>query len=372
MIPLARPYLPEGTLDSVAAVLASGYLTEGQVTRSLEESFASCTGAAHAVAVTSCTTGLELVLRALGIGPGDEVIVPDYTYPATAQVVMLTGATAVIVDCDPTTLNVDYAALEAAVTSRTRLFMPVSLFGNPLDWTRLEALSQKYGIPVVEDAACSLGSALCGQRTGSLGLAAVFSLHPRKSVTTGEGGMITTQDPALAARLRSLKRFGMASLEGERETLRFVNLGTNLKMSDIVAAVGLAQMSEVEGIRQRREALAARYRKILRPAEDAGLLRWPTCLPGGVHGWQSCCVLVDGRDRVLQGLRSAGIEAQIGTYALHREPLFQTHPLSRLHGSLAGSLRCYEQTLALPLFHTLTDEEQNLVGTTLTSLLRKG
>lgn len=368
-IPLTRPYIPTGTLEAVRAVLESGHLTEGSVTRRFEEAFAAFTGVPHAVACTSCTDGLELVLRAMEIGPGDEVIVPDYTYPATAQAVMLTGATAVIVDCDPATLNVDYNAMEAAVTSRTRAFMPVSLFGNPLNWDRLNALSRKCGLPVVEDAACALGSAYKGRRTGSYGLASVFSLHPRKSITTGEGGMIITGDDALASRLRSVKRFGLDRADGKREELRFVRLGANAKMSDIVAAVGLAQLAEAENILARRKELAARYDALLADAAKNGRLRFPRCTSGGTHAYQSYCVLMPERDHVLRSLRAQGIEAQIGTYALHREPLFQTHPLCRLQGAMPGSREAYEKTLTLPLFHAMTDAEQQETVKCLTALL---
>lgn len=368
-IPLALPYIPPTALAYVAEVLQSGYVTEGPFTRRLEAAVAAYSGARHAIAVTSCTTGLELALRALGAGPGDEVIVPDYTYPATAQAVMLTSATAVIVDVDADTLNINYDALEAAITPRTKALIPVSLFGNPLDWSTLHALAARHRLPVLEDAACGLGSAHNGVRTGAHATAAVFSLHPRKSVTTGEGGIITTNDDTLAARLRSLKRFGLDTTEGERETLRFVRLGTNQKMSDIVAAVGLAQMEVADEIFGRRAALAASYTALLADLIRSGRIRLPQTTPGGVHAWQSYCILLEKRDKVLAALRSQGIEAQIGTYALHREPLFQTHALCRLQGTMAGSQAAYESTLALPLFHTMTQAQQQHVVEALTAAL---
>lgn len=373
-IPLARPCIPPSALERVAAVLTSGHLTEGTVTRQFEESFAAFVGVRHAVAVTSCTTGLELALRAMGIGPGDEVIVPDYTYPASAMAVMLTGATAVIVDVDADTLNVNYEALETAITSRTRALMPVSIFGNPLDWDVLDSIAKRHKLPMLEDAACSLGSAFKNIRTGNFGAAAVFSLHPRKSITTGEGGMITTNDDALAARLRSCKRFGLDTVDGERELLRFAHLGTNLKMSDIVAAIGLAQMEIAEAIFAQRAALAARYTQWLAPLITAGQLRLPQTPQGGVHGWQSYCILLEctdkkRRDIILATLRAQGIEVQIGTYALHREPVFQKHPLCRVEGRMTGSVRAYEQTLALPLFHDITEEQQRHVVDALTLCL---
>ena len=356
-IPLAKPYIPAKAMSCIAEVLASGYLSEGTVTRKFEVAFADFVGTTYAIATTSCTTGIELLLRALDIGYGDEVIVPDYTYPATAQAVMIVGATAVIVDCDPMTLNVDYAALEKAITPRTRALLPVSLFGNPLDWGRLNQIAKKYSLPVIEDAACALGSSYQGRRTGALGLAAVFSLHPRKNLTTGEGGMITTSDDALAERLRSMKHFGCKPGE-TREDIRFVYLGTNLKMSDIVAAVGLAQMDNIDKVLARRQHLAQRYKELLKKVEDTGKLYWPTTPEGGLHAWQSCCICLKNRDFILNALRSVGIEAQIGTYALHREPLFTSHNYARLQGQLYGSMQAYESVLALPLYYEMEYEQQ--------------
>lgn len=359
-IPLTKPYLPKHTFERIVSVLDSMMLTEGAVTQQLEDMFAAFTGATYAIATTSCTTGLELALRALGIQKGDEVIVPDYTYPATAQSVMLTGATAVVVDCDPHTLNVDYDAMEAAITKQTRVLMPVSLFGNPLDWDRLEAMASQYDLFIIEDAACGLGSSYDGRPTGSFGQAAVFSLHPRKSITTGEGGMITTTDSYLAQQFRSCKRFGLETT-GNRESTQFVRLGTNSKMSDIVAAVGVAQMVEADSIFAQRRKIAHIYDTLLAEAEQLGKLRKPLCIPKGIHGWQSYCICIQDRDRILTHLRNEGIEAQIGTYTLHQEPLFQTHPLCRLEGEMSGSLTAYNETLTLPLFHTLTETEQHYI-----------
>ena len=360
-IPLARPYVPAAALEGVAQVLASGHLTEGPVTRRFEEAFAAFVGVDHAIAVTSCTTGLELVLRALGIGAGDEVIVPDYTYPATAQAVMLTGATAVIVDVDAYTLNIAYDALAAAITPRTKALMPVSLFGNPLDWSMLGTLAAKHGLPIVEDAACGLGSSYGSKRTGGFGTAAVFSLHPRKSITTGEGGMITTNDAELAATLRSVKRFGLDKLDAEREDMHFVRLGGNAKMSDILAAVGLAQMHEAEALFAQRVCMAEHYTELLGEAARRGLVRFVQTTPMGTHAWQSYCIFAEKRDRLLTVLRAQGIEVQVGTYALHQEPLFNVHPLCRLVGSMQGSANAHAHTLALPFFFGMTPEEQRRV-----------
>lgn len=355
-IPLARPWVTEEVKRAVCQVLESGMLTEGQVTRDLEETVAGFVGCREVVAVTSCTTGMEMVLRALGIGPGDEVIVPDFTYPATADAVASVGGTIVIVDCDPETMNVDYPALDAAIGPRTRALLPVSLFGNPLDGDRLADLSRRAGTPVVEDAACSLGATFGGRRVGGIADVSVFSLHPRKPITSGEGGLVCTDDGDLAERIRSSKRFGMRQTGDGR--IEFASFGTNAKLSDIQAAVALVQMRHVEEILTRRLNLAERYDKLL---QDIPGVTLPRTTPGGVHSYQSYCVLVEERDRVLRELREGGIEVQIGTYALHREPAFRESTRCRWHGPFSGSRHAFEHALSLPLFHDLGEGQQREV-----------
>lgn len=359
MIPLTKPYISSNTKNILDSVLCSGVLTEGPITKKFEDAFAAFIGVSDAIATTSCTTGLELVLRALNIQPGDEIIVPNYTYPATAQAVMVLGATAVIIDSDPNTFNINYDAIEAAITKKTRVIIPVSLFGNPLDWDILNYISSKNKLFIVEDAACGFGSTYNGKYTGSFGHAAVFSLHPRKSITTGEGGMITTNNSSLADKIRSIKRFGLKITHTHtKDTLAFVYLGMNGKMSDILAAIGLAQMAEIEILLHRRTALGKRYQELLKDAEQKGHIYWPMTPTKGTYGWQSCCIRIKERDRILKGLYQEGIEAQIGTYILHHEPLFQNHPLCRIQGEMTGSIKAYEEALTLPLFHTLTETEQ--------------
>lgn len=354
-IPLMRPYMTRECKQAVLDVLDSGMLTEGPRVAELEAAFGAETGTRHAVAVTSCTTGLELVLRCLGVGPGDEVIVPDYTYPATAFAPMLLGATAVVVDVSPDTMLIDYEALEAAVTPRTRAVIPVSIFGNPLDWDRLLSVKRRHpALALVEDAACSLGAAFRERPAGGWGDAGVFSLHPRKSITTGEGGMVTTDNEELARCMRSVKRFGLDRLDKEREAQAFIRLGTNYKMSDIQAALGVVQLRDFPVLAERRRTQISLYMKLL---EDLPV-ELPRVTPKGRHAWQSFCIFVRERDRILHETRARGIEVQIGTYALHEQPVFQKHPLCRLagpyHGGAASSARC----LALPLFHALTAGQQ--------------
>ena len=365
-IPLIRPYLPPGTKEKVCAVLDSGYLTEGPVTKEFENLFKKYVAASHALAVCNCTVGLEVALRALGIGPGDEVIVPDYTYPATASVVNIVGATAVLVDVRRDTMLIDYAALEAAITPRTKAVIPVSIFGNPLDYGPLNALKARYGCAIIEDAACSIGAAQGSEMVGSQADISVFSLHPRKFVTTGEGGMITTNNPVWAEWMDSYKHFGMACGTVAREGIVFARIGTNYKLSNILSAVGLAQLEIVDQLLSRRRELAARYDSLFAAVPGVTL---PKTVSGGRHSYQTYCVFVEQRDRVMTNLRQMGIEAQIGTYSLHRHPAFQPSPACRWQGALAESLWACEHALALPLFHEMTTVEQECVVARLTEVV---
>jgi len=356
-IPLIKPYMTEAVKARVAAVLDSGYLTEGPVTRELEKLMADYTYSEHALAVTSCTTGMELALRAMGIGPGDEVIVPDYTYPATAGVVCIVGATPVIVDVDADTLLINKQAAEAAITPKTRAIIPVSLFGNPLDYAWLQQLKERHGLLVLEDAACSLGTEWNGAMVGSLADISVFSLHPRKFITTGEGGMVTTNNDAWAEWMESYKHFGIDNTNADREGIHFGRIGTNYKLSNVQAAIGLGQMQDVDMLLAERRALADRYIDLLRGNAGIGL---PVVTPRGNHSWQTFCVSVSNRDAVMQKMRAQGIEVQIGTYSMHMHKAFQG-PECRLCGPFAGSTKAYEKTLALPLYHGMTEKEQEYV-----------
>lgn len=356
-IPLIKPVITDALKARVCEVLDSGYLTEGPVTKTFEQSVAVYCGAAHALAVTSCTTGLELALRALGVGPGDEVVVPDYTYPATADVVMLLGATCVIVDVDPRTMLMSWPALEKALTPRTKVVMPVSIFGNPIDADKLAELKARHGFYTVEDAACSLGAEFGGKRVGALADMTVFSFHPRKFITTGEGGMVLTDNAEWAAWMDSYKHFGMGS-SPNREGTSFRRVGTNYKLSNVLAAIGLAQMDMVDELLAERRALAAHYDELLAAAPGVVL---PPTTPGGRHSYQSYIVFVPERDRFLKSIRAKGVEVQIGTYSLHMHEAFQNGPLCRLEGKMLDSRFAYDHALALPLFHGMTAEEQGYV-----------
>jgi len=358
-IPLIKPYITQEIKDKVIEVLESGYLTEGTVTREFESKLKDYIGSNHIIAVTSATTGLEVALRALKIGQGDEVIVPDYTYPATASVMPIVGAKAVIVDVNRDSMLIDYDAIEKAITPNTKAIMPVSGFGNPLDYNRLKAIKKKYNLYIIEDAACSIGAEFDGVKIGNQADLSVFSLHPRKFITTGEGGIIATNNDEWAAWMNSYKHFGMDMSGASREGIQFEIIGTNYKLSNIQAAVGLGQLNNVDKLLAKRIELANNYIKLLNDVEGVKI---PATLDNGQHSYQSFCVFVNNRDDIMLNMRKKGIEVQIGTYSLHMHKAFNSNPDKvEIKGDMKNSKWCYEHTLTLPLFNDLTMDQQKYI-----------
>jgi len=350
VIRLARPDVDESELAEIAAVLESGQLTMGPKVEELEELLAAAAGAAHAVAVSSGTAALHLAVLAAGIGPGDEVLVPAYTFPATANVVALAGATPVLVDVDPVTMNVDPGDAARRVTPRTAAMLAVHLFGRP---ARLEQLPE---LPLVEDAAGALGASHRGRPCGGLGLVGCFSFHPRKIVTTGEGGAVTTDDAQLAERVRSLRHHGWSP------SRRYDDMPAgafNYRLSDVLCALGIPQLRRLDELLAARERVAAGYAERL-----AGLdVVLPEPDPGDRHGWQAYVIQLDRRDEVMAALRAQGIQCQIGTYALHRLGAY------RDQGPFPGADAAYERALALPLHTRLTDAELDRVAEALDKIV---
>ena len=364
-IPLMKPFVNQAIKDKVCAVLDSGFLTEGPMTRALEKAFQDFVGCKHALAVTSCTTGLEIALRCLDIKAGDEVIVPDFTYPATADAVAIVGATAVLVDVDPQTFLIDYDALEKAITPRTKAVIPVSEFGNPLDWTQLNRIKKKHRLTIIEDAACAIGSAYQGVKTGNLADITVFSLHPRKFITTGEGGIVTTNNTPWAEWMDAYKHFGIAGKDAAGKPA-FQRIGTNCKLSDLQAAVGVVQMQHARDLLWQRQQLARQYANLL---DNESGIELPKITAGGESSWQSFCVKIADRDTVMNNVRAQGIEVQFGAFALHMQPAFRPGPHCRWSGSLAGSKRAFERALVLPLHHALAPGDQEEVARTVRAAL---
>jgi dTDP-4-amino-4,6-dideoxygalactose transaminase len=344
---LAWPDVGAAELAEVAAVLESGTLTMGPKVAELEAELARLCEVEHAVAVSSGTAALHLAVLALGLEPGDEVLVPAYTFPATANVVALAGLRPVLVDVDPETMNLDPSRLEVGV--RTKAVLGVHLFGRPL---RLHELP---GVPLLEDAAGALGARYRGRACGGLGVAGCLSFHPRKIVTTGEGGAVTTSDEAFAGAVRQMRNHGWRSLVPPDLPVP----GLNYRLSDVLCAIGIPQARRLDELLAARTRIASGYAERLR---DLPVLL-PTADDGDVHGWQAYVIQVDDRDRVLAALRAQGIEAQIGTYALHLLGAY------RDQGAFPGAARVFERALALPLHSRLADGDLDRVAEALRALV---
>ena len=366
MIQLARPYFDTAEEAAVVEVLRSGWVTQGPRVAEFEERFAEAVGASEAVAVTSGTTALFLSLHALGIGPGDEVIVPSLTFIASVNAIVHVGAKPVFVDIDPATYNADPERVAHAVGPRTRAVMVVHQVGQPADLDAIEAIARSRGLRVVEDAACAVGSRYKGRRIGDSANLCCFSFHPRKVLVTGEGGMITTRDPALAERLRRIRHQGMSIPDIERHRGRnsapetYDEVGYNFRMTDLQAAVGIAQLAKLSRFVECRRALAARY--------DAALAASPALVAPYVPQWAECnyqsyivrwCgASSERRNVLLDGLMRRGVSCRRGLMAVHLEA---AHRSARIAGTLRESEVADAETLVLPIYPGLSDEDQDRV-----------
>jgi dTDP-4-amino-4,6-dideoxygalactose transaminase len=350
-IRLIVPDVGADELHEIEKVFATGYLTQGPAVIAFEAAIASAIGAREVVATTSATSALHLTLAGLGIGPGDDVLVPDFTFPATANVVIQAGAQPVLVDIDPRTFAMDPVDLARRITPQSKAVIPVHPFGLPADMDPIRAVGDGAGLFVIEDAACAIGATYHGRKCGTLGTAGCFSFHPRKAVTTGEGGAITTDDADLAGRLRMLRTHGGVRTSGR---FTFEAAGFNYRLSDILAAVGIAQMRKLAAFTGEKQRLAARY-----DTELGGLPGVVTpFVPDGLgHVYQSYVVMLDARfdrDLVIQRMAESGIETTLGTYALHAQPFFQ-RAFSTRPGDLPVSLDTFRRSLTLPCYPGLGD-----------------
>lgn len=348
----------------MAEVIRSGWITQGPKVAEFESAVADYVGARHAVAVANCTAALHLVLVAGGIGRGDEVICPSLSFIATANSISHAGATPVFVDVEDGTGNLDPSAVEAAISPSTKAVMVVHQLGYPADVDAFAQIGRRHGLLVIEDAAPSLGAVYKGRPVGADPSLACFSFHPRKIVTSGEGGVITTGDEDLADRLRLLRNQGMSISDLDRHAMTEVTfetypeIGFNYRMADILAALGLAQMSVLDECLAKRRTLALRYNEVF--AQCPGL-RPPVERDGYVHSYQSYMVRVTdesslSRDALMQALLDDGIATRRGVMASHLEP-----PYEQAGGSLPNTERVASEGMLLPLFPDMTDEDQRYV-----------
>jgi dTDP-4-amino-4,6-dideoxygalactose transaminase len=364
-IPVMRPWLGEEEAAAAAAAVASGWIAQGPRVAEFEREFAAYVGIGHAVAVSSCTAALHLAMIAAGIGPGDEVVVPSLSFIATANAARYVGARPVFADVDGLTLNLTPETVEPVLTDRTRAVILVDQAGVPADLDGMRKLCDPSGITVVEDAACAAGAEYLGRPVGAGASLAAFSFHPRKLLTTGEGGMIATGDAEVAARLRRLREHGMDVSATQRHLSRqpviehYLETGFNYRMTDIQAAIGLVQLGKLPALIARRRELAARYQTLL--AEVPGL-RTIGDPEYGRTNFQSFWVLLPkdaraGRDEILQRLAQAGVSARRGIMAAHFEPAYA----NQVTPTLPVSERITADSLILPLFHDLSLTDQDLI-----------
>lgn len=374
-VPIARTSLTEAEIQSVLGPLRSGWLVQGPKVREFEEKWSAFTGAKHSIAVTSCTTALHLSLAALGLQPGDEVIVPAFTWIATANVVEHLGGTVVFCDIDLNTFNLDVGQLATKITPKTKAVIPVHLFGLAAEMNPINQLAKQHGLWVVEDAACGFGSRYHGQHVGTLGDTGCFSFHPRKAITTGEGGMITTNDAGLAEKLRRLRDHGAAMSDLQRHLgarpyllADHPDAGYNQRMTDLQAALGAAQMDRAAEIIAERQRLARIYDDAF---AELAWLKTPAHIDGLEHGYQSYPCLFQpepvtaqsvtrinqARNDWMDRLQQAGISTRPATHAVHMLSFYKNkYQLKPEDFPVAYAAN--DCSISLPLFHGMTEAEQ--------------
>lgn len=379
-LPITTPYFDEKEVELVRAALDSRWVTQGPMVKRFEQAFAERHQVKHALATTSCTAALHLATLALGLKEGDEVVVPAFTWVTSAHCAEYVGAKAVFADVEEGTFNLDPAAFEAAITPRTRAVVAVHLFGLAADMDRIGAIAKKHGIKIIEDAACAIATTWGGVPVGGLGDVGCFSFHPRKIVTTGEGGMVSTNDAALAERVGMFRNHGAAGHPGPESAPvrpytmgRFDEIGFNLRLSDIQAAVGVAQMMKLDALLKERVGRAKRYDTLLASVADVATPQVPA---KATHAYQSYVIRVRAggnarRNRVMDAMAADGIQTRPGTHAVHRLGYYvKKYGLKPEQFPIA--VKSEELTITLPIFPGMTDADQDRVADTLRRALAGG
>ena len=355
-IPLLRPYFDSEELEEIQKVLYSGWVSQGPKVKEFEVKIAEYLDVKYAIAVTNCTAALHLALLSFGIKKGDEVLVADYTFPATGHAVLYCGAKPIFVDIDLKTYNINPELVEEKINTKTKAIIPVHTFGQPAEMDAIKKIAEEYNLKIIEDAACALGAKYKNKFAGTIGDIGCFSFHARKGITTGEGGMVITDNKNLAEKIRNLSVFGMTSAwDREKNTEftipEFTERGYNYKLSDISAAVGVAQLRKLDGIIERKRELAKYWDEKLREIE---FIELPYVSENVTHIYQSYIALVDeriNRNKLIVELMKKGIQTQIGTYASHIQPVYNSNQ------KCPNSLEIFNSSLALPMYYMLGEED---------------
>jgi len=368
-LPFHRALIEEEEINAVLEVLRSGWLTTGPRVREFEAAFARYTGAAHAVALNSCTAALHLALAAVGISEGDEVILPTMTFAATGEVVLYFKARPVLVDCSPGSFHVDPKQIERAITGRTRAILPVHFAGYACDMDPILEIARKHNLKVIEDAAHALPSFYKGRMVGTLGDISCFSFYTTKTLTTGEGGMATTQNPEYADKIRMLSLHGISRDAWKRYSADgswrydILDVGYKYNLTDLQAALGLVQLTKCDAMRARRAALAERYTRAL---ETLPAFETPQTPEDVTHAWYLYVLRVNppelriNRDRVIEELRLRGIGTSVHFIPLHLHSLYQGR-LGYSVGEFPHAEREFQRAISLPIYPAMTDEDADRV-----------
>lgn len=376
MIPIAKPYLTEQDAQAAYDTIMSGWITQGPRVQEFEEKFASYTGAKHAVAVSNCTTGLHLALIVAGIGAGDEVICPSMSYIATANSIMYVGATPVFAEVHSENYNLDVADAERRITPRTKAILLAHQIGMPADIDAFSALCKKYNLILIEDAACAAGSSYKGKKIGSHSDLVCFSFHPRKVISTGDGGMVTTNNDAFAERMKLLRQHGMSVNAGARHGATKIifedhlEVAYNYRMTDIQAAVGIQQLAKLDWIVEERRKIAARY---LTELADIDCIRLPREEEGSFTNWQSFSIYIKEnapltRNDMMQALLDKGIASRRGVMTSHRETAYK-EMCKEL--SLPVTEDACDRSIIIPLYVPMSESDVSSVIMALREVLNK-
>ncbi|MDY6931340.1 MAG: DegT/DnrJ/EryC1/StrS family aminotransferase [Halobacteriota archaeon] len=353
-IPLTRPYFNSDELKEIETVLNSGWVSQGPKVIEFENKFAEYIGSKYAVAVTNCTCALHLSLLALGVGVGDEVLVADFTHPATGHSVLYCGSKPIFIDVDKRTYNINPDLLEDKITENTKAIIPVHIFGQPANMDPILEIASDHNLYVIEDAACAHGAKYKGKNSGTMGIVGCFSFHARKGVTTGEGGVVVTNDKELADEIRNLSTYGTTTCNNngadEFTITKFIKLGFNYKMSDISAAVGVAQLRKLDSLIEKRILLAKYWDEKI---GELDFIEPPFCIEDVKHVYQSYVCLVDQkimRNTLIERTRRMGVQTQIGTYACHIQPIYNSEQ------KCLNSFDLYKRSISLPMYFKESEE----------------